>query len=478
MDVRDYLQKLMAFDTSSSSNPSEHHSNEPMLDYIRDLLLARHYVVAKFKVSEGNFNLLALSPALLHSSCQKRYDLGILLSGHSDCVPFQKEQWHSDPLELTEKHNRYYGRGAADMKGFLACMLHLSETIAARFDETCAASTPDFSAFPAFSFLFTADEECSMCGAQAMAALCKRAGKGKGSSSLDLGEWQADAAVKAALNEESEEKLRTMGLALLQGKKRFRMIQIGEPTMMQPVIAHKGWMARELDIFGWGGHSSNHPRSYINAIELSSIAIAELSSLREEFEEKYYHPDFTVPFTTLNFGMIHGGKSINSICDHVKLSFDVRPTPNLQLKRVNTYLDKIMETLHIRAGLSYTDQIKFLSSRNAEEHGDVFTGVDSKYLFQCFKLSTPFPDTPAFSSADKGLRNMLRAILGQDVRFQYANYCTEASYLQDIAPCVVLGPGDIIHAHQDDEFIESEQLQKCEHYLEQLLDFISAKAKA
>ena len=105
MTVQDYLTQLVSFDTTSSTNPEEHHSNEPLIDYLRDFFLAHNYVTGKFKVTAGNFNLIALSPSLLKNTSSLSTSglagsagLGILLSGHTDCVAFNPERWQSDPL--------------------------------------------------------------------------------------------------------------------------------------------------------------------------------------------------------------------------------------------------------------------------------------------------------------------------------------------------------------------------------------------
>ena len=476
MTVQDYLTQLVSFDTTSSTNLAEHHSNEPLIDYLRDFFLAHNYVTGKFKVTAGNFNLIALSPSLLKNTSSLSTSglagsagLGILLSGHTDCVAFNPERWQSDPLTVTTRDGKLYGRGTSDMKGFLACMLTLA-------DHLKTSHQDDLEAYPAVSFLFTADEECSMCGAQHFVQVCQPEEKGLdplGSTpdfgtnfdaDLDTGTWQAASSVQTFLGY-TDPQLKERALQLLRRPHKFDFIQIGEATSMQPVIAHKGWLAREIEIMGYGGHSSQ-PDNGLNAIELCSKLLYNLSLLQESLREDYPDYRFSVPYPTLNLGQINGGQGTNSICDLVTVKFDLRPTPNLSLKQVNKMLGEAVKDSNNYAYLEHSRNCKQLKEKLLTLHSKRL-GVDPKNLldpdksfFTCYYLRQPFPDTPAFANNSPQALQLLKKLM-PDTELRSVNYCTEASFLQQIGPCVVLGPGDIAQAHTVDEFIALEQLEQC-----------------
>lgn len=196
---------------------------------------------------------------------------GLLLSGHTDTVPFDAHLWQSDPLTLVQRQDRWYGLGVCDMKSFLAiCIAAIEPYVNTRLNRP-------------LTILGTADEESSMSGAR----------------SLQLTD----------LNEP--------GFAL-----------IGEPTNLKPVNRHKGIMMLSLRITGQSGHSSN-PDYGNNALNATGFVIEELNAFRQYLTEKYVDTTFEVAGPTLNLGCIHGGDNPNRICDHVELSFDLRILPGM-----------------------------------------------------------------------------------------------------------------------------------------------------
>lgn len=195
----------------------------------------------------------------------------LVLSGHTDTVPFDGHLWQSDPFRLTEQGDRWYGLGSCDMKSFFALAIAALESFGeAEFEHPLI-------------LLATADEESSMSGARALTAaeLC-------------------DA--------------------------RFALI--GEPTGLKPVTKHKGIMMLGVTVEGHSGHSSN-PALGKNALDGIGIIIQELGTFREQLKQKYCQPVFEVAWPTLNLGCIQGGDNPNRICDHVKLEFDVRVLPGM-----------------------------------------------------------------------------------------------------------------------------------------------------
>lgn len=198
---------------------------------------------------------------------------GLLLTGHSDTVPFDDGRWTRDPFVLTEHDNKLYGLGTADMKGFFAFVLDSLRDI-----DVASLKKPLY-------VLATADEETSMAGASYFAR----------SSQL-----RPDCAI------------------------------IGEPTSLTPVRAHKGHLSNAVTVMGQSGHSSDPARG-VNAIEVMHEAISHLMLLRDTLQTRYHHPAFVIPYPTMNFGHVHGGDAANRICGCCELHMDIRPLPGLTL---------------------------------------------------------------------------------------------------------------------------------------------------
>ncbi|MBT9431963.1 acetylornithine deacetylase [Candidatus Sodalis endolongispinus] len=198
---------------------------------------------------------------------------GLLLTGHSDTVPFDDGRWTRDPFVLSEHDNKLYGLGTADMKGFFAFVLNNLRDI-----DVASLKKPLY-------VLATADEETSMAGASYFAR----------SSQL-----RPDCAI------------------------------IGEPTSLTPVRAHKGHLSNAVTVMGQSGHSSDPARG-VNAIEVMHEAISHLMLLRDTLQTRYHHPAFVIPYPTMNFGHIQCGDAANRICGCCELHMDIRPLPCLTL---------------------------------------------------------------------------------------------------------------------------------------------------
>jgi acetylornithine deacetylase len=209
---------------------------------------------------------------------------GLLLTGHTDTVPFDDGRWTRDPFTLTEHDNKLYGLGTADMKGFFAFILD-----ALRDVDVTTLKKPLY-------VLATADEETSMAGARYFA---------------EHAEIRPDCAI------------------------------IGEPTSLQPVRAHKGHISNAIRILGQSGHSSDPARG-VNAIELMHESIGHILQLRDTLKERYHFDAFTVPYPTLNLGHIHGGDAANRICACCELHMDIRPLPGMTLNDLEGLLNEAL----------------------------------------------------------------------------------------------------------------------------------------
>jgi acetylornithine deacetylase len=207
---------------------------------------------------------------------------GLVLSGHMDVVPAEEPGWRSDPFTLTETDGRYVGRGAADMKGFLALAAN-------RF----RAMDPTSLRRP-LALLLTYDEEVGTLGARRFGESARSA---------------------AALP---------------------RHVVVGEPTELRVVRAHKGMIRLRLGFTGRAAHSG-YPHLGKSAIEPAARAIVALAALREEMEaERPPHGELfpSVPFVALNVGTVAGGSAANVIPDRCEAHLGIRVLPGMTVEDV------------------------------------------------------------------------------------------------------------------------------------------------
>ncbi len=265
--VKEMLTRLISLPSISSASAEWDHSNEAVVRTLAEWLEPLGFAVEILDVPgmPGKFNLIAT----LGSGPG-----GLVLSGHTDTVPYDDKRWQSDPFALTERDDRWYGLGTCDMKGFFALAIEAAREYAGR-----PLKEP-------LIILATADEESSMNGARALAEA---------------------------------------------GKPKARYAVIGEPTSLRPVRMHKGIMMERLKFEGQSGHSSN-PALGRNALEGMHEAMTELLALRRQWQAQYQNPNFEVQVPTLNLGCIHGGDNPNRICAQCELHFDLRPLPGMDME--------------------------------------------------------------------------------------------------------------------------------------------------
>jgi len=223
---------------------------------------------------------------------------GLVLSGHTDTVPFDADRWQSDPFELTERDNKLYGLGSADMKSFMGLAIEaVKQFNASKFKSPLI-------------LLATADEESSMEGATSLV--------------------QAD-------------------------KPKAKYAVIGEPTGLKPIRAHKGIIMESIKVIGRAGHSSN-PALGNSALEGMHKVIAAILAWRQQLQQKNRNPDFAVPFPTLNLGHIHGGDNPNRICGECDLHIDLRPLPGMSTENLRAEIDATISEALRDTGLSFERQ--------------------------------------------------------------------------------------------------------------------------
>lgn len=256
--TRAILGDLIAFPTVSAD------SNLDLIVHAADLLGAAGARIRLLHDETG-------AKANLFASFGPEGDGGVILSGHTDVVPAAADEWASDPFEMREAEGRLYGRGACDMKGFIAAVLALAPQFgAARLRRPLHVA-------------LTYDEEVGCFGAQHL--------------------------VRA---------LRETGLAP-------SVAIIGEPTGMRVIEGHKGCHEYTTRFDGREGHGSD-PEAGVNAVEYAARFIARLMDLREELKARAPQDNrFVPPWSTVQVGRIHGGSARNVIAGHCAVDWELRP---------------------------------------------------------------------------------------------------------------------------------------------------------
>lgn len=274
------LTELIACPSISATSTTWDQSNQAVIE-----LLANWFADLGFSIniqqvpdSRGKYNLLAKLG---------EGEGGLLLSGHSDTVPFDEKGWDSDPFTITDKADKFYGLGTCDMKGFFAFILQACKNL------------PIQNMRKPLYILATADEETTMAGARFFI----------------------------------EQQLAKPDVAI-----------IGEPTNLQPVIMHKGHMSHRISVKGKSGHSSM-PQKGVNAIEVMYFVIEKLMTLKNDLADKYVNEAFTVTEPTLNFGAIKGGDSANRICGDCYLDIDLRALPGIKDDELVHWLSEALKSV-------------------------------------------------------------------------------------------------------------------------------------
>lgn len=288
-DAMFLLGDLVGFPTVTSE------SNLDLIDYVVEVLkpLASEIRITRSEI-EPKANLLAtIGPAT---------DGGVILSAHSDVVPADELGWTGAPFVAMRRHQKIFGRGTADMKGFLACALAVAPTLA-RLD----LKKP-------VQIAVTFDEEVGCRGAPLLIDdLCAN------------------------------------------GPKPATAI-VGEPTGMSIVAAHKGCYEYTTTITGVEGHASQ-PEQGINAVQVGARYITELMRLGEELranppENSPYDP----PHTTISTGTVYGGSARNVVAGECVVEWEMRPVTGADARRVleslREYETKLLEEVGPNGGIA------------------------------------------------------------------------------------------------------------------------------
>ncbi|MDR5740502.1 MULTISPECIES: acetylornithine deacetylase [unclassified Caballeronia] len=381
MSSRALLEKLIGFATVSRD------SNLQMIEFIRDYL-AQHGVESELFYNDAG------TKANLFATIGPSDRGGIVLSGHTDVVPVDGQAWTVEPFRMSEHEGRLYGRGAADMKGFIASVL---------------AAVPRFVArelrLPVH-LAFSYDEEVGCLGVRPMLA-------------------------------ELEQRPHKPVLCL-----------IGEPTELKPVLGHKGKLAMRCHVKGAACHSAYAPYG-VNAIQYAARLIHRLEVIGEQLAHPQHHDErFDPPYSTVQTGLIKGGRALNIVPEECEFDFEVRALPGFDANEVAHDL------------LTYAESELVPRMRAVKPD----TGIRLQALSAYPALAT---------SPESEAARLLTQLCGSS-EFGTVAFGTEGGLFDQAGiPAVVCGPGSMDQGHKPDEFITVEQLDACDAMLKRLTDHLA-----
>lgn len=256
---REMLARLVAFPTVSRA------SNLDLINFVSDHLATAGVASTRVPDATG-------TKASLLARVGPDAPGGVVLSGHTDVVPVDGQDWTSDPFALTERHGRLYGRGTCDMKGFLACALALApEMLAAGIKRPIIL---------ALSY----DEEVGCLGAPPMIE------------------------------------------AMLSGLPRPEAVIVGEPTSMRVVTGHKASWGLRAHVRGHEVHSSLI-HTGVSAVMAAARLVAWMDAAMAENVRAAVAGDFDPPYTTLHVGLIQGGTASNITARDCAFTGEIRIVP-------------------------------------------------------------------------------------------------------------------------------------------------------
>ena len=384
---RAMIERLIAFNTVSRD------SNLGLIEWVRDYL-------------QG----LGAITRLTHDASAKKANLfatlgdstkpGLILSGHTDVVPVDGQDWDTDPFAATERDGKLYARGSADMKGFIGIILaQAPKFVAALNDRRLDAP---------LHYALSYDEEVGCLG------------------------------VRGLIQDLEEQGIRPAGCV------------VGEPTSMQPIIAHKGTHRFRCAVHGREAHSS-YVTHGVNAIEYAArlvVFIRQLADRLAQLEQRDY--GFTVPYSTLSTGLIQGGIAANVVPKDCVFQFDMRTLPQAKPDALYQEIRRYAEVLA------------------AEMRGiDASAGIDLQWVSQ----------TVGLAAAESDAIVQWAMQLSKNPTAGKVSYGTEAGLFQKMGvPTVICGPGDIAEALRPNEFVALDQLAQCESFMDRILETGYAKA--
>jgi acetylornithine deacetylase len=371
------IRRLVGFDTVSRN------SNRELIHFVRDYLADLGIDSELVPNSTGTkANLFAtIGPADVP---------GVVLSGHTDVVPVDGQDWSRDPFTVAEKDGKLFGRGTADMKSFLAVALALAPEMRKQ-----PLSVP-------IHFAFSYDEEIGCVGVRGLLA-----------------------------------KLRDM-------KVKPKACIVGEPTGMKVATGHKGKAALRCAVRGHACHSAMAPYG-VNAVEIAAEIVAYLRAMARRLRsEGPFDQGFDPPFGTVHTGVIAGGTALNIVPADCSFDFEFRTLPG---QKTAVFTQEVKDFA-----------AKFLPEMRAVAPG---TGIG-------FEELSGFPGLETPDSAE--VTALAKALTGDNAS-EKVSFGTEAGLYHEAGiPAVICGPGHIAQAHKPDEFVELDQVARCETFVRRLIE--------
>lgn len=393
------LERLVGFDTTSRS------SNLPLARFLASYLERPGARIEELPSAGGDKSNLLVRLGPEAGSGDRG---GLILSGHMDVVPADDtDRWQSDPFALADRGDRLVGRGACDMKGFLALAANLA-----------AEAAPERLRHP-LVLLFTYDEEVGCLGAEHLVRSWESGGGGR------------EPLPRAAV--------------------------IGEPTGLRVVRHHKGHLKLRLTYTGVSAHSA-YPHLGRSAIEVAAEGVRALAALRRELEAERVpaselFPD--APCPGLNVGTIRGGSAVNVVPDRCTLEVGIRLLPGMAT-------EEMVERVRRATGARETPPTR-VGAELASARGE---GGDAALVpFLDVLSASPPLSAPAGSEV---VRALLEAV-GQDAP-EAVSYATDAGWLSRLGlDCTVFGPGSIEVAHKPNEWLPKAELARAREVLSGLI---------
>ena len=376
------LKTLVGFDTTSRE------SNLQLIEFVRDYL-------AGFDVPCELIYNAERSKANLFATMGPAGQPGIVLSGHTDVVPVDGQPWTVAPFELSEHDGKLFGRGTADMKGYIACVLTLVPAL--------VQATLRMPVHIALSY----DEEVGCLG------------------------------VRSLLAELEQRPVKPL------------LCIIGEPTELKPVLGHKGKLAMRCDVHGHPCHSAYAPLG-VNAIEYAAELIGELGRIGRQLQAPEHHDSrFDPPYSTVQTGVISGGKALNIVPADCRFDFEIRALPSQDPAQV-------AQQLQVYAEQQMLPRMRAVSARSAIRFSELsaYPGLATDARSEAAQLIAEFCGSGEFGTVAFGTEGGLFDAAG--------------------IPTVVCGPGSMDQGHKPDEFVSRAQLDACDAMLQRMLTSIRA----
>lgn len=294
--AKDLLARLVAFDTTS------HKTNIPLIEFVEDYLARYGIESSRVPTPDG------LKTSLFATIGPKGVP-GIGLSGHTDVVPVIGQTWDTDPFTMVERDGLLYGRGTADMKGYLACVLAMVPTFVAKL-----LKTP-------IHIIFSYDEEVGCTGVRPL--------------------------------------IEELGKSLICP----RAVLVGEPTEMNVVDAHKGPIRWHVDVTGRASHSSM-PQLGVNAISYGARIINELLTIEAELKVGQQNPRFTPAYNTLQVTQITGGTASNITPAPCWFGWEMRRLPGFDVQTVEERVRALIARLEAEMQLEAPEASIVMAVKN------------------------------------------------------------------------------------------------------------------